>query len=63
MVVVPHSYETDVCEILWPCRWRKYKGARYDFTLLDRNGGAAFDLARRLLAPRDKLKRLVRPLP
>jgi hypothetical protein len=37
--------------------WRRYNGQRMDFTQLDRQGGAAWDLARRLLAPRDKLNR------
>jgi serine/threonine protein kinase len=37
--------------------WRRYNGQRMDFTQLDRQGGAGWDLARRLLAPRDKLNR------
>ncbi|KAG2491716.1 hypothetical protein HYH03_009879 [Edaphochlamys debaryana] len=34
-------------------RWRLYKGARYDYTLLDRRDKAGWDLAVRLLAKRD----------
>ena len=37
--------------------WRRYNGQRMDFTQLDRQGGAGWDLARRLLAPRDALNR------
>jgi hypothetical protein len=34
--------------------WRQYKGSRCDFSLLDRNKGAAWDLATRLITKRDK---------
>lgn len=34
-------------------RWRDYRGSKYDFSLLDRNGGKGFDLAKKLLGKRD----------
>jgi len=37
--------------------WRRYNGQNMDFTQLDRQGGAGLDLARRLLAPRDRFNR------
>eukprot|EP00878_Enallax_costatus_P022131 GHUV01023469.1.p1 GENE.GHUV01023469.1~~GHUV01023469.1.p1 ORF type:complete len:376 (+),score=66.76 GHUV01023469.1:362-1489(+) len=37
--------------------WRKYNGRTMDFTLLDRANGAGWDLAKRLLAKRDKFNR------
>jgi hypothetical protein len=37
--------------------WRRYNGQRMDFAQLDRQNGAGFDLARRLLAKRDGLNR------
>jgi hypothetical protein len=39
------------------CRWREFRGMRNDFTLLDRNGGAGFDLASKLLSTRNSLNR------
>ncbi len=38
-------------------RWRDMRGSRYDFTLLDRNGGAGWDLAKKLVCKRDDLNR------
>ena len=38
-------------------RWREYRGMRCDFTLLDRNGKAGWDLASKLLRPRDQYNR------
>mmetsp|Transcript_14186 Transcript_14186/g.38438 ORF Transcript_14186/g.38438 Transcript_14186/m.38438 type:complete len:524 (+) Transcript_14186:32-1603(+) len=38
-------------------QWRDYRGSRIDFTLLDRNGKAGWDLATKLLKPRDKFNR------
>ncbi|KAL6752611.1 protein kinase [Haematococcus lacustris] len=38
-------------------RWRDYRGYRCDFSLMDRNNGAAFDLASKLLCPRDQYNR------
>jgi hypothetical protein len=37
--------------------WRQYNGRSYDFTLLDRNNGAGWDLAQKLLAPRNQYNR------
>lgn len=37
--------------------WRQYNGRNYDFTLLDRNKGAGWDLAQKLLAKRNKYNR------
>eukprot|EP00775_Hariotina_reticulata_P012397 gene12397-12532_t len=37
--------------------WRKFNGRSMDFTLLDRNNGAGWDLAQKLVAPRDKWNR------
>ncbi|KAI8468751.1 MAG: protein kinase [Monoraphidium minutum] len=37
--------------------WRRGPGRSYDFTQLDRQGGAGWDLAQRLLAKRDKYNR------
>ena len=34
-------------------RWRQYKGSKYDFSLLDRNNGAGWDLAKKLICERD----------
>ncbi|GFR51243.1 hypothetical protein Agub_g13618 [Astrephomene gubernaculifera] len=38
-------------------RWRAYRGQKYDFSLLDRNSGAGWDLACRLTSKRDKYYR------
>ena len=35
-------------------RWRDTRGGKYDFTLLDRNNGAGWDLAKRLVCKRDE---------
>ncbi len=40
-------------------RWREYRGFKCDFTLLDRNGGAGWDLAKKLVCKRDPLNRWV----
>lgn len=37
--------------------WRRFNGRSMDFTLLDRAGGAGWDLAQKLLAKRDKFNR------
>jgi hypothetical protein len=37
--------------------WRLYKGQRYDFSLLDRNNEAGWDLACKLITKRDKYNR------
>lgn len=37
--------------------WRKFNGRSMDFTLLDRNNGAGWDLAQKLVAKRDKWNR------
>lgn len=37
--------------------WRRFNGRGYDFTQLDRAGGAGWDLAQRLLAKRDRFNR------
>ena len=37
--------------------WRQYNGRSYDFTLLDRNNGAGWDLAQKLLAKRNQYNR------
>jgi len=38
-------------------RWRDMRGSKYDFTLLDRNNKAGWDLALKLICKRDKLNR------
>ncbi|GLC37701.1 hypothetical protein PLESTB_000886900 [Pleodorina starrii] len=38
-------------------RWRMYRGQKYDFSLLDRNGGAGWDLACKLITKRDQFNR------
>lgn len=38
-------------------QWRQYNGRQYDFTLLDRNNGAGWDLAQKLLAKRNEYNR------
>lgn len=37
--------------------WRAYNGRSYDFSLLDRNNGAGWDLAQKLLAQRNQYNR------
>lgn len=37
--------------------WRQYRGSRYDFTQLDRNNEAGWDLAKKLLRPRNNINR------
>lgn len=37
--------------------WRRYNGRSMDFTQLDRNNGAGWDLAKKLLAKRDQFQR------
>lgn len=46
-----------VMRALRRCRWRQYRGGKCDFTLLDRNGRSGWDLATKLLRPRDKFNR------
>lgn len=38
-------------------RWREQRGSKYDFSLLDRSDGAGWDLAKRLICPRDQYYR------
>jgi hypothetical protein len=38
-------------------QWRRFNGRSMDFTQLDRNNGAGWDLAQKLLARRDKYNR------
>jgi hypothetical protein len=38
-------------------QWRRYNGRSMDFTLLERNGGAGWDLAQKLLAKRNDFYR------
>lgn len=38
-------------------RWREYRGSKYDFSLLDRNKAAGWDLACKLLCKRDQNNR------
>nr|AAO63769.1 protein kinase [Chlamydomonas reinhardtii] len=38
-------------------RWRMYKGSKYDFSLLDRNKSAGWDLACKLITKRDSANR------
>ncbi|GAX81560.1 hypothetical protein CEUSTIGMA_g8988.t1 [Chlamydomonas eustigma] len=38
-------------------RWRVVRGGKYDLTLLDRNGKAGWDLAKKLLSKRDRFNR------
>ena len=40
-----------------PARWREARGSRLDFTLLDRNKKAGWDLASKLICRRDKYLR------
>ena len=40
-----------------PARWLEQRGAKYDFSLLNRSDGAGWDLAKRLLCKQDQYYR------
>lgn len=58
LLVVSQHMHDPAC--FYTRRWREYRGMRNDFSLLDRNGGAGFDLASKLLSTRNSFYRCER---